>query len=109
MFSCPNFFFLFSIFNNPFLLTLQFSEESVIETGPDLPHDVSFKVIVIGDSGVGKSNMLNRWIKGCFGSETIIATTQCAFHQKTFKMKAKDGSEKDRIVAVRLWDTGVWF
>jgi GTPase SAR1 family protein len=79
----------------------------VIETASDVTPDVSFKVIVIGDSGVGKSNMLNRWIKGCFGSETIIATTQCAFHQKTFKMKAKDGADKDRIVAVRLWDTGM--
>jgi GTPase SAR1 family protein len=63
-------------------------------------------VIVIGDSGVGKSNILNRWVKGCFGNDTIIATTQCAFHSKTFKMASKDNSAKDKIVAVQLWDTG---
>jgi small GTP-binding protein len=55
-----------------------------------------YKVIVIGDSGVGKTNLLGRWMEDRFNATS--ATINVEFATKTFKVQNK-------AVKVQLWDT----
>jgi Ras-related protein Rab-11A len=59
--------------------------------------DLSFKLIVIGDSGVGKSCLTNNAIKNTF-EETYNATVGFEFF--TFNIKLNN-----KIVKLQIWDT----
>jgi len=59
--------------------------------------DLSFKLIVIGDSGVGKSCLTNNAIKNTF-EDTYNATVGFEFF--TFNIKLKN-----KIVKLQIWDT----
>lgn len=76
--------------NNNFLDTVPFKDGR-------LASDYTYKVIIIGDSGVGKSNIINRWMGGLFSHE-IPPTIQCAYFSKSFHVS-------DHYVDVQLWDT----
>jgi len=78
-----------------------FSEDSVLDGSVQPDH--TYKVIVIGESGVGKSNILNRWIKGNFGIDLAI-TTQSQLYQKLFRV-SNPKNHNPESVAVQLWDT----
>ena len=41
----------------------------------------SFKVVLMGDSGVGKTSTVNRYIKDTF-ADNIVSTTGVSFFQK---------------------------
>ena len=60
-------------------------------------YDLSFKIIVIGDSGVGKSCLTNKATKNIFES-TYNATVGFEFF--TFNIKIKE-----KIVKLQIWDT----
>ena len=60
-------------------------------------YDVLLKVVVIGDSGVGKSCLLHRYSEDAF-SPAYIATIGVDFNIDTFE---RDG----KIVKLHLWDT----
>ena len=60
--------------------------------------DCLFKLVMIGDSGVGKSNLLNRYTKNEFSLETK-ATIGVEFATKS--ITTKDG----RAVKAQIWDT----
>ena len=47
----------------------------------DISHDVIFKVIIIGDSEVGKTNILTRYCEGVF-KESYVATIGVDFKVK---------------------------
>ena len=47
----------------------------------DISHDVIFKVIIIGDSGVGKTNILTRYCEGVF-KDSYVATIGVDFKVK---------------------------
>jgi GTPase SAR1 family protein len=53
---------------------------------------------MVGDSGVGKTNMLGRWMTDSF-SYTVAATLQSQYVVKTFSVSGK-------LVRVNFWDTG---
>ena len=59
--------------------------------------DVLFKIILVGDSGVGKTNILNRYTKNEFNfdSKTTIGVE---FGSKIF-------SVRDHSVKIQIWDT----
>jgi small GTP-binding protein len=59
--------------------------------------DLSFKLIVIGDSGVGKSCLTNNAIKNTF-DEAYNATV--GFEFTTFNIKIND-----KVVKLQIWDT----
>ena len=57
----------------------------------------SIKIVVVGDSGVGKSNILNRYVHNEFNHDSK-ATVGVELNTKTYKVN-------DKIVKVHLWDT----
>lgn len=67
-----------------------------------LPHDypqydLSFKIIIIGDAGVGKSSLTNKAIKNTF-EDSYFATVGFEF----FAFNVKLG---DKIIKLQIWDT----
>jgi len=60
-------------------------------------HDFLYKVVVIGDSGVGKSNLIDRYTKDTFREETKT-TIGVEFGHKTIRVD-------DKIIKAQIWDT----
>ena len=56
----------------------------------------TIKIIIIGNSGSGKTSFCNRWIKGTF-SETYRATIMTDFSEKIYKYNNKE-------YKISLWD-----
>ena len=61
-------------------------------------YDFLFKVVMIGDSGVGKSNLLMRYTKGDFNIESKT-TIGVEFATKTVETADK------KVVKAQIWDT----
>lgn len=59
--------------------------------------DFQFKVVVVGDSGVGKTNLIKRFITNSFDKSTK-ATVGVEFMSKTFMIN-------DEVFKVEVWDT----
>lgn len=57
----------------------------------------SIKIVVVGDSGVGKSNILNRYVHNEFNHDSK-ATVGVELSTKTYKIN-------DAVIKVHLWDT----
>eukprot|EP01124_Arcella_intermedia_P004745 TRINITY_DN1271_c0_g1_i1.p1 TRINITY_DN1271_c0_g1~~TRINITY_DN1271_c0_g1_i1.p1 ORF type:complete len:732 (-),score=144.06 TRINITY_DN1271_c0_g1_i1:14-2209(-) len=72
-----------------------FSLETALSQSTEI-YDVLYKVIIIGNSGVGKTNLLGRWLENKFA--TTSATINVEFAAKVFNINGK-------IVKVQLWDT----
>ena len=72
---------------------------SKVEVLPDdyNQYDLSFKMIVIGDAGVGKSCLTTKAAKGIF-DETYSATV--GFEFLTFNVKLND-----KVIKLQIWDT----
>ena len=60
-------------------------------------YDYLFKVVLIGDSGVGKSNLLSRFTKNEFNLESK-STIGVEFATRTLKVD-------DKVVKAQIWDT----
>lgn len=59
---------------------------------------IHFLVILVGDSGVGKTNIMSRWTKDTYSSESqSTITAEC--RNRFYKV---DGS----VISVQIWDTG---
>lgn len=72
----------------------RFSLETAL---PDnVPHHMLFKIVVIGNSGVGKTNLLFRWLDNTF--ERTSSTIAIEFSTKSFNID-------NNVVKVQLWDT----
>lgn len=61
-------------------------------------YDVFYKVIVLGDSGVGKSNLIMRFIQRQFIEKTI-PTIGVEFYTRNINI------DKNTIAKIQLWDT----
>ena len=59
--------------------------------------DYSIKIVVVGDSGVGKSNILTRYAQDEFNQDSK-ATVGVELYTKTYRIA-------DKVVKVHLWDT----
>ena len=59
--------------------------------------DYSIKIIIVGDSGVGKSNILSRYVQGEFLQESKT-TVGVELSIKTYKIN-------DKHIKVHFWDT----
>ena len=74
------------------------SEEDYKILKEDFPnHDFNFKIIIIGDSGVGKSCLIMKATKNLF--ENCYSST-VGFEFYTFNVKIKD-----KVIRLQIWDT----
>ena len=74
------------------------SEEDYKILNEDFPnHDFNFKIIMIGDSGVGKSCLTMKATKNLF--ENFYSST-VGFEFYTFNVKIKD-----KVIRLQIWDT----
>ena len=73
------------------------SEEYEILSEDYTNFDLSFKLIVIGDSGVGKSCLTNKATKNIF-DDTYNATVGFEFSTLNIKLKEK-------VIKLQIWDT----
>lgn len=55
-------------------------------------------VVILGNSGVGKTTVLGRWIDNQF--TVTSATISVEFSNKSFRVD-------DQLIKVQLWDTGI--
>lgn len=60
-------------------------------------YDLIFKTVIIGDSGVGKSNLFTRYMQNSFNLNSK-ATVGVEFGAKKLKIK-------DKSVKAQIWDT----
>ena len=60
-------------------------------------YDLIFKIVLIGDSGVGKTNILSRYINNQF-SLTTQATVGVEFGSKIIK-------KGEKLIKLQIWDT----
>ena len=63
----------------------------------DDDYDYLFKVVLIGDSGVGKSNLLSRFTKNEFNLESK-STIGVEFATRTLNVDGK-------VIKAQIWDT----
>ncbi|EPS58462.1 hypothetical protein M569_16350, partial [Genlisea aurea] len=63
----------------------------------DEDYDYLFKVVLIGDSGVGKSNLLSRFTKNEFSTQTK-STIGVEFATRSIRVD-------DKVVKAQIWDT----
>jgi len=71
-------------------------------TGDDF--DYIFKIVLAGDSGVGKSCLLSRYARNEFTLETK-PTIGVEFLTKMVEMPNEDPGEKPKFVKSQIWDT----
>ena len=60
-------------------------------------YDYMIKLIIIGDSGVGKTNILTRFCENIF-KDTHVATIGVDFNVKTIDIE-------DKRLKLQIWDT----
>lgn len=60
-------------------------------------YDYMVKLIIIGDSGVGKTNILTRFCEDIF-KDTHVATIGVDFNVKTIQVE-------DKKLRLQVWDT----
>lgn len=63
---------------------------------------LQFKLVLLGDSSVGKSSIVHRFVKDTF-DELRESTIGAAFLSQTIKMKDANGEEA--VVKFEIWDT----
>lgn len=75
------------------------TEEVEIKPSDDLTvkEEYKFKVVIVGDSGVGKTNLVKRFITNTFNKESK-ATVGVEFLSKNFIINGK-------VFKIELWDT----
>lgn len=60
-------------------------------------YDYTFKLIILGDSGVGKSNILSQYISHIFQKDSK-STVGVEFGSKQIKLN-------DKVINLEIWDT----
>ncbi|MFX1340086.1 MAG: Rab family GTPase [Promethearchaeota archaeon] len=59
-------------------------------------------MVVVGDTGVGKSTLLSKFVNGLFTTEYTM-TIGTDFHVKTISINTKEGPV---LVRIQIWDVG---
>lgn len=69
----------------------------------EVPYHYQFRIIVIGDTMVGKSSLLKTFSEGSFGE--MEPTVGVDFFSKIIAIKPKDKPDDNIIVKLQIWDT----
>lgn len=80
-----------------FILIMKNENVIIQNASPEEIEDYSIKIVIVGDSGVGKSNLLNRFVLNEFSND-CRATIGVELSSKTYKINGK-------VVKIHLWDT----
>ena len=72
-------------------ITIKEAEASLMK------EDYKFKIVIVGDSGVGKTNLAKRFIQNTFSSNTL-ATVGVEFFSNTYYVN-------DKLIKIEMWDT----
>jgi len=67
-------------------------------------YDYLFKVVIVGNSSVGKSSILRRFADDSF-QESYLATIGVDFRFKYFLIKLRSITVSGDIVKLQIWDT----
>ena len=62
-----------------------------------MKEDYKFKIVIVGDSGVGKTNLVKRFIQNTFSSNSL-ATVGLGFFSNTYYIN-------DKLIKIEMWDT----
>ena len=62
-----------------------------------MKEEYKFKIVIVGDSGVGKTNLVKRFIQNTFTSNTL-STVGVEFFSNTYYIN-------DKLVKIEMWDT----
>ena len=73
-------------------------EEISSSSQDHLKEHLKLKIVVLGDSGVGKTNLISRYVSNVF-DKSSKATIGVEFFCKTYKVNNK------KIIRVEIWDT----
>ncbi len=75
------------------------SEEIKIEPvdSSDIKEDYKLKVVIVGDSGVGKTNLIKRFVTNSF-NQNSKATVGVEFLSKSYRIN-------DQVFKIEMWDT----
>lgn len=68
-----------------------------------LPYTFKIKSVIIGNSAVGKSCILQRYVDNTF-TNMFISTVGIDFKQRIIDVTSDDGTKSDRI-CMQIWDT----
>jgi len=87
---------------SPCFISFRLNQLSFCRLSPSMAHkdeeyDYLFKVVLIGDSGVGKSNLLSRFTRNEFNLESK-STIGVEFATKSIQVDAK-------VIKAQIWDT----
>jgi small GTP-binding protein len=92
-----------SLIATPFVSGGADPNESVNAEALDaMKHDAVWKVIIIGDTGVGKSCMISKLIQNVFKGEHNV-TIGVEFGNYGMVIRKEDGSES--LIKLQIWDT----
>lgn len=70
----------------------------ILKEVKDVPEDYAVKVVIVGDSGVGKSNILSRFVLNEFSND-CRATVGVELSTKSYQIN------NSKIIKLHLWDT----
>ena len=73
--------------------------EDNLEESMDNDNEESIKVVLIGESGVGKTSIISQFTKGLFNQD-IMSTNGATFSTKKKKFK-----EQNKTLSFEIWDT----
>jgi len=78
-------------------------KSEVNESVDDLP-DPDLKIILLGDSAVGKSKLIERYLMDEYNPRQL-STYALTLFRKEVQLKDKDGKDGDKKTVVDFWDT----
>ena len=81
--------------NTDEIVANNFTDENI---GYEIRYDHLYKIIIIGDSGVGKTSLLSKYIKGVFPSSPL-PTIAIEFATKIIQIK------EGGFIKAQIWDT----
>ena len=72
-----------------------------LENNSEEEYDLNYKVVFLGDTKVGKTQILNKHVNGSFDAQSI-STIGCWLMSKDYNRTTNEGN---KIIRLQIWDT----
>lgn len=73
------------------------NKDNISESSENKNYQILFKIILIGDSGIGKTSLINQYINSLF-SEKYLCTIGVDFMMKSIEIE-------ETVIKLQIWDT----